>query len=276
MFSHSHQYSDLLKAWNTGEQLTSWTYSVILISSSDLKLEHQKATYILEMCSTILVSASESSNTRDWLTNWMCIQPIKFHQSNTGEWLTFWICIQPFMLVVMTWSNVREQLTNWIWVQLVLSVVLKHWRATHMLDMCSAVLVCGSQTLESDSLARCVFSQWQPFLSVVLICSNTGEWLTNTEEWVWMTHKLDKWSAILISGSNLFKWWRATHKLDMYSAIFVSDSDLLKHWRLTSWTCSAILISSSDLLKHWRVTHILEVCLSVVLICRNTREQLTR
>ena len=176
--------------------------------------------------------------------------------------------------------------------------------------MCSAVLVCGSQTLENDSLARCVFSQWQPFLSVVLICSNTGEWLTswtdvqpfssvvllkcwrvthkldvhsailisgsNTEEWVWVTHKLDKCSIILISGSDLLKWWRATHKLDMYSAIFVSDSDLLKHWRLTSWTCSAIFISSSDLLKHWRVTHILEVCLSVVLICRNTREQLTR
>ena len=65
-----------------------------------------------------------------------------------------------------------------------------------------------------------------------------------------VTHTLDEYSAILISGSDLLKHTRethsldicsvlsnlvcsntkATHKLDMCSAIFINDSNLFKHW----------------------------------------------
>ena len=58
----------------------------------------------------------------------------------------------------------------------------------------------------------------QPFLLVVLICSNTGE-----------TYKLDTFSVNLVSGSNVLKHWRGTHALDLCSAILVSDSNLLQH-----------------------------------------------
>ena len=67
----------------------------------------------------------------------------------------------------------------------------------------------------------------QPFLSMVLICSKTGEQLTS-----W-THVQPILSVVLL------KHWRATHSLDV---------------------CSAILVNGSDLPKHWRVTHSLEVC----------------
>ena len=98
--------------------------------------------------------------------------------------------------------------------------MLKHCRATHLLEIqpfLSVVLISGCsytgewltcwifshsnsrqrfwsvQTLESNSHAGCV----KPFLSRVLICSNTGE-LT-----YWMC--VTVCSAILVSGSDLFK-----------------------------------------------------------------------
>jgi hypothetical protein len=63
------------------------------------------------------------------------------------------------------------------------SHLLKHWRATHSLDVCSAILISGSDLLRA-------------------------------------THPLKVCSAILISGSHLLKHWRATHMLDVCSAIF--------------------------------------------------------
>ena len=136
---------------------------------------------------------------------------------------TCWMCIQPFLSVVLiylkclransragcmfsyslrlicsnTWGNESNSQTRWI----IMSdfEVVKHWRATwtHFLDVfqpfLSVVLVWSNTTSELTTWTRmCV----QPFLSVVLIFSNT--------------HKLDadECSSTLISGSDLFKNWR--------------------------------------------------------------------
>ena len=135
--------------------------------------------------------------------------------------------------------------------------------------------------LESNSLAGCI----QPFPSVVLICSNTGEELTfwkHVQPFSSMvsnlrndrlhrrgTHHLEECLAILVSGSNLVK---RTHNLEACSAILVSSSGL--HWRVTHFleTCSAILVSVSDLLKHWRETHSLEECSAILLLQKHQRD----
>ena len=60
--------------------------------------------------------------------------------------------------------------------------VLKHWRQTHRLNVCSAILISGSYLLK----------HWRA------------------------THNLDKYSVVHISDSDLLtnKYWRATHKLE--------------------------------------------------------------
>ena len=105
----------------------------------------------------------------------------------------------------------------------------------------------------------------QPFLSTILICSNTGE-----------THSLNVFSASLV----FLICWRDSQPGCVFTAIPVRSSDMLEHWRVTynlnaSW-CSVILVSSSDRLKHW-VTHLLDIqpFLSVVLISSNTGQRLT-
>ena len=58
-----------------------------------------------------------------------------------------------------------------------LLIVLKHWTATHKLDGCSPILFSGYDQLKYWSVTH-----WlgvHPFLSVVLICSSTGERLTS-------------------------------------------------------------------------------------------------
>ena len=82
-----------------------------------------------------------------------------------------------------------------------------------------------------------------------------------------MTHKLDKCSPVLISGSDLFKHCIDTHSLDVCSPILVSDSELLKHWRATYILdgCSPVLVSGTDLLKHWGMTHCLDGCSPVLI-----------
>ena len=132
---------------------------------------------------------------------------------------------------------------------------------------------------------------FHPFLSVVIICSNTGEQLTSwmhihpfssvvmicssteTQLTVWMcVHPSSQWfwSAQALE-SNSLAWYMFTHS--------ISGSDLLteegltawmsvhpflsvvlicfKHWRGTHFLdrCSPILVSGSDLLKHQRTTH---------------------
>jgi hypothetical protein len=75
--------------------------------------------------------------------------------------------------VVLTCSNTKEQLTRWMNVQ---PDLLKHWRATHFLGGCSAILVSNSNLIENwrvtHKLERCSAS------SVILIGLITGERLT--------------------------------------------------------------------------------------------------
>ena len=143
------------------------------------------------------------------------------------------------------------------------------WMGVH--PFLSVVLIC---TYTEEWLTSWMGVQVHPLLSVVLICSNTEEQLTR-----WMcvqpfssvvliclntgewTHSLDS-SAILVSASNLLKHLRATHSLDACLTILVSGSDLLEHRREThklDANVCSILISSSDLLNCWRTTHKLYV-----------------
>ena len=82
--------------------------------------------------------------------------------------------------------------------------------------MCSAILVNGPDLLKHKER----LTSWihvQPFLSVVLICSNTEE-----------THKLNVGSAIMSVVVICSKLER-THILDGCLAILVGGSTLLKH-----------------------------------------------
>ena len=118
---------------------------------------------------------------------------------DTEEQLTSWMCIQPFPSMVPFYSNTGEQLTAWICVQPILvsgSYLLKHWGTTHLLDVCSAiVIICflSAQTLDSNSLAGCIFSP-----------SRQCFWYA--QHWR-VTHKLKVCSDILISGSHLLTFW---------------------------------------------------------------------
>ena len=163
--------------------------------------------------------------------------------------------------------------------------MLKHWRDTHLLEGWSVILVSGSDLPKNWKGLTSWRGGWS-FLSVDLICWNTGKGLTtwrggqtflslnpicqNTGEgltfwrvvshscqWIWSAKILERhsqtggWSAILVNRSDLLKHWRGTYKLEELSVIIVSRSNLLKHWRgthkLEGW--SAILVSGSNLLK---------------------------
>ena len=121
---------------------------------------------------------------------------------------------------------------------------LKHWRATHTLERCSAVLVSGSDLLKH----------------------------------LRGTHKLEGCSAILISGSDLLKHLRGTHKLEKCLVILVSGSDHtgegLTSWRGVQPFLSVTLIcwNTGEKLTSWRG---IQPFLSVALICWNTGEGLT-
>ena len=126
-------------------------------------------------------------------------------------------------------------------------------------------------------------TSWMPFLSVVLICLNTGQQLTRWMcvqpflSWFWSSQPLkkDSLAGCIFSGSDLLKYQRATHSLDVCSAILVSGSDFLNHWRDSLAGC---MFNVSDLLKHWGMTYSLSVCLAILIHVSdlsNTGEQLT-
>ena len=102
-------------------------------------------------------------------------------------------------------SNTGERLTSWMGVQPFLSVsdLLNHWRGTHNLDGCSAVLVSVSDLLK----------HWRA------------------------THLLDGCSAILVSVSDLLKHCKGTGMLDRHLAtlVWVRGPDLFTGEQLTFW-----------------------------------------
>ena len=138
---------------------------------------------------------------------------------------------------------------------------LKHWRGTHNLDVCSAILVrfWSAQTWESNSQTGTYI---QPFSSVVLICLNrdsppgcvfshfyqiwrvslsnsqTGCMFSHSHQWFWSTQTLERdlhprHVFSLSCHSDLLKLWRVTHTLDACLA-FLNGSDLSWEW-LTFW-----------------------------------------
>ena len=113
---------------------------------------------------------------------------------------------------ILICSNAGYQLTIWTHSAILISGPdpFKHWRATHKLDMCSVILINKSDP-PKNWRATHKLGVDQPFLSVVLICSNTG-----------VTHKLDTCSAILVSGSDFPKCWRVTHFLDAFPIYLIS------------------------------------------------------
>ena len=113
-------------------------------------------THNLDVCSAFLISASDLLKS-DSLPGCVFRHPCqKFQYAQTGEWLTNWMHhdVQPFLSVVLIGSN-----TGW----------LTCWTFSH-----SCQWFWSLQTLESNSQAGCVLSH----SCQVLICSNTGEWLT--------------------------------------------------------------------------------------------------
>ena len=145
MLSHSHQWfwsTQILETWSNSHSADK--ISDILISGSDL-LKHWRVTYLLDLC----------------------VQSVVFICSNTGEWLTRWMHVQPFLSAFLICSNIADQLTCWMCVQPFLLAILicSYARVTHMLDVCvqpfSSVVLISSNTEEvslSDSHAKCMFS----------------------------------------------------------------------------------------------------------------------
>ena len=75
-----------------------------------------------------------------------------FHQwigsaLNAEERLTYWMSVQPFLSEVLIQSNNTGELTHFLNVCSSILVggsdLLKHWRMTHPLDRCSALFISG-------------------------------------------------------------------------------------------------------------------------------------
>ena len=151
-----------------------------------------------------------------------------------------------------------------------LEVVQKHWRVTHILDMCSAILVSGFHyTLKSNSHSGKIFSHsCQQCSSAKTLDSNSQpeckfshfcQWFQSAQEL--KSNSQPGCTFIHNSGSDLIGHWRVTYILNMCSVIFISGSDLPKCWRATHILdeCSAILVRGSDPIKQ----HSLPECMFI-------------
>ena len=123
---------------------------------------------------------------------------------------------------------------------------LKHYRATHILEGSSAILISNSELHKhwrGLTSWRCV----QPFSSMALIHSNTKDGLTN---------------------------WRCVQPFSSVALICSNTKEGLTSWRGVQPFSSVALICSNTGkgLTAWRVVQPFS---SVVLICSNTREGLT-
>ena len=134
---------------------------------------------------------------------------------------THFLKFQPFLSVVLNYSNTWEQLTNW--------------------DVCSALLISGSEVVNTREQLTSWMQCWT-FLLVVLICSKNWEW----------THRLDAWPVSSVAQTLTGKHWRETHILEQTSCQWFWS---FKYWRTNSLSeyMQVILISVSKILKPWSV-----------------------
>ena len=213
VFARSCQWS-----WsNTEEWLTNWMgihrfSSVVPISTN----KGEKLTTWMDVhpfLSVVLIC----SNTWEKLTAWMGVHQfssVVLICLKTGEGLTSWMGVLPLLTVILNCSYSGEGITSWMsvfsyqwfWssqtkerdtqpdecspVLISSSDLIKHWRGTHILDGCSPVIVSSSDLLKHWGTH--LLDEFSPFLSVVMICSNTGEGLTC---WMNVPPFLSVWSA---------------------------------------------------------------------------------
>ena len=145
-------------------------------------------------------------------------------------------------------SNTGEQLTCWTCVQLFLSVVLKHWKVTHSLDVqpMTAILVSSSDLLKhwrvthkhwrvslNDSQAGQVIShshQWFQSIQMVESNSQAGYVFSHFCQWFWSAQTLETHKLDMFSHFNQQFWSAQTLKSNSHSgSVLVSGSDLQKH-----------------------------------------------
>ena len=146
------------------------------------------------------------------------------------------------------------------------SDLLKHWRATHTLEgvrpFLSVILIC-SNTGEQLTNWRGV----QPFLSVVLICSNTGEGPTR---WRGVQPFLPVVLICPNTGEQLTCWRVFSPSQWFWSAQTLESNS--HPGEVFSPSCQWFWSAQTQGLTNWRGVQ----PLSVVLICSNTGEPLTR
>ena len=97
---------------------------------------------------------------------------------------------------------------------------LKHWRVTHLLDACLPIHINGSDLLKKKNWSETHKLRVHPFLSVVLIFLSFEE---NSHPEFMFTHLGPFLSVVLIKSNT-----GVTHFLDVCSPILVSGSDTEK------------------------------------------------
>ena len=137
--------------FKTREPLTYWSHvqrSAILISGSNyqnINLTHSLDAYSVNpiSCSNLVKHRKAAHKLDVWFLLVILIR------SNTGK-LTRWMQVQLFLSVVLIFFNGWEKLTTWICQPFtsVAVVLLKYWSATHILNMCSSVLISNSHLLK--------------------------------------------------------------------------------------------------------------------------------
>ena len=141
-----------------------------------------------------------------------------------------------------------------------------HGRATHKLNKCQAILISDSDPLKywRPGATHTLHIKFQIFSSVVLICSNTGEWLTR---WIYV---FSQWS---LSAQTLESDSLAGCMFNHSCQCFWSAQTLQTN---SHAGCVQPFLLAVLICWYARVTHMLDVCVqpfsSVVLISSNTEE----
>lgn len=124
----------------------------------------------------------------------------------------------------------------------------------------SIILICSNTGQKLTT-----WTKVQPFLSVVLVCPETREQLTswtnvypfssvvlscsNTEEQLTYCRHCP---ANLISGADVYKFWRVTHILCTWSAWSAQTLESIEQLTFCMWSVILIGSSTEEWLTNWR------------------------